>query len=66
MLDEKATSWGFSLYEIQIFGLIDSVSNLKGPDDRIPAEFEFSQNYPNPFNPTTEINFYLHQKSIVH
>jgi hypothetical protein len=30
-----------------------------------PTEFELYQNYPNPFNPTTTIEFYLSQYSIV-
>ncbi|MFH1194806.1 MAG: discoidin domain-containing protein [bacterium] len=56
MLDKRATENGFSLKEIEVYGLPSSTSDVSDYS-AIPCEFTLEQNYPNPFNPTTTIKF---------
>jgi hypothetical protein len=59
---------GGRLYSARFDGLWYADLNPTGvPDDdhTLPNHVQLQQNYPNPFNPTTEIEFYLPQKSTV-
>ncbi len=53
----RATQWGFSLWEFEVYGepAIDDVRDKK--QSQIPTAFRLGQNYPNPFNPTTNIQY---------
>ncbi len=51
---QRATSWGYSLYELQVHGT--SATNVPGDVARA-ASFTLAPNYPNPFNPSTTIGF---------
>jgi hypothetical protein len=51
----RATQWGFSLWEFQVFG----VPVTPGSDAILPVTFSLEQNYPNPFNPDTQIKYSL-------
>jgi beta-glucosidase len=51
---KRATEWGYSLYEVEVFNL--PAVDLKGEtNDNLPQDFMLENNYPNPFNPTTKV-----------
>lgn len=50
----RATTWGFSLFELEVYGSPLASIEQAGP---LPARFALHENYPNPFNPTTMIGF---------
>ncbi len=56
MLDKRATLYGFSFKEIEIYG-IPNPSSVDEIANEIPSQFILEQNYPNPFNPTTTIEY---------
>jgi hypothetical protein len=56
MLDKRATSYGFSIKEIESYGL-RVTTGIDNSTDVMPQIFSLSQNYPNPFNPTTKIKY---------
>jgi hypothetical protein len=57
---ERATQWGYSLWEIEIYGIKDtSAVDLKNVRNILPTKFSLHQNYPNPFNPETNIQYEL-------
>ena len=43
----------------------DLCSSLYSGNNELPKEIEIDQNYPNPFNPSTQINYYLPNSSLV-
>ncbi|NWF88487.1 MAG: glycoside hydrolase family 3 C-terminal domain-containing protein [Ignavibacteriaceae bacterium] len=53
---KRATEWGYSLYEVEVFNLpaVDAKEEMK---ENLPNTFTLEQNYPNPFNPTTKIKY---------
>lgn len=54
---QRATQWGFSLYEFEVFGE-PGVTGVDEPGS-VPETFSLEQNYPNPFNPETQIRYRL-------
>jgi hypothetical protein len=56
---QRATQFGYSIYEIQVHGSIATAIEEKGGADEFPRESSLAQNYPNPFNPSTEIRYQL-------
>ncbi len=53
---QRATQWGYSLFEIVVHSKETTDVNSNG-NPKIPKEYALSQNYPNPFNPTTVITY---------
>ena len=56
---KRATQWGYSIYEMQVHGSINSLNSIVIH----PKEFYIFNNYPNPFNPSTIIGFKLDQRA---
>jgi hypothetical protein len=59
---QRATQWGYSIYEMQMHGSISSGINSHNTIVTQPKEFYLFNNYPNPFNPSTIIEFTLAQR----
>lgn len=59
---KRATEWGYSIYEIEVFKVIGT-SSAEESYNELPFEFTLSNNYPNPFNPTTKIKYTLPKSS---
>lgn len=53
---QRATDWGYSLYEVEVFNL-PAVDLKDETNDNLPQDFMLENNYPNPFNPTTRISW---------
>ena len=53
----RATQWGFSLYEFEVYGNPTPDGVNDGGKPRIPTAFRLSKNFPNPFNPSTIIQY---------
>jgi beta-glucosidase len=55
---QRATSYGYSLYEIQVHG--SPVTGLEADGGKgAPQDFSLSEAYPNPFNPKTVVSYQL-------
>jgi beta-glucosidase len=52
---KRATQWGYSLYEFEVYGSI--VTGVEESGTSLPSQCELFENYPNPFNPTTVIRY---------
>ncbi len=53
---KRATQWGYSLYEIEVFN-VENPNDVKDSKEAVPEHFLLEQNYPNPFNPITTIKY---------
>jgi beta-glucosidase len=61
---KRATEWGYSLYEVEVFNL-PAVNIKDETNDNLPQDYKLENNYPNPFNPTTTIGFGIQEKKNV-
>ena len=52
---KRATQWGYSLYELEVYGSM--VTGVEEAGSGLPSRCELFENYPNPFNPTTTIRY---------
>jgi hypothetical protein len=43
----------------------ENINSIENQTSKLPADFSLEQNYPNPFNPTTLINYFVPEESIV-
>jgi beta-glucosidase len=59
---QRATQWGYSIYEIQVHGSSSTGINSRDNIMTQPKSFSLFNNYPNPFNPRTIIEFTLAQR----
>ncbi|GMU87591.1 MAG: hypothetical protein AMXMBFR48_28320 [Ignavibacteriales bacterium] len=64
LLIRRATEWGYSLYEIEVFNITGADEGNGGGEGK-PQGFELHQNYPNPFNPSTRISFTLSEPGYI-
>lgn len=62
---QRATQYGYSLYELQVHGSLATGVGVDGNKEEIPLEWLLAQNYPNPFNPTTAISYQVSASSVV-
>lgn len=61
---KRATAYGYSLYEIEVFQL--DPSKVKSDGSLLQGkDFQMEQNYPNPFNSSTIISYYLPRQADV-
>ena len=64
-IQRQIAQFGFSIYEIEIYGTIPTGVNEKAQKSIIPSEYALLSAYPNPCNPTTTIAYDLPQESNV-
>ncbi|MCI0696614.1 discoidin domain-containing protein [candidate division KSB1 bacterium] len=55
---QRATQWGFSLWEFEVYGA-PNITRVDENPQLAPVSFNLEQNYPNPFNPITRIKYSL-------
>jgi beta-glucosidase len=54
---QRATPYGYSLYEVEVHGGI--ATGINAAAGLQPIEFGLRQNFPNPFNPTTTVGYFV-------
>lgn len=57
MLDKRSTQYGYSIKEVEVYGLQKYISQVDNRESTRPGLFYLSQNYPNPFNPVTTFEY---------
>ena len=62
---QRATQWGYSIYEIEIFDMDNEQQDIVLEDISKPVKFEFSRIYPNPFNNSTRIKYLINNSSFI-
>ncbi len=64
-LDKMATVNGFSIKEVEIYGVPKVPVGVEENGKTLPENFTISPNYPNPFNPETNLNYSLQKTAEV-
>lgn len=54
---QRGTSYGYSLYEIEVHGGAATAVEEPAAEESLPGEFVLSGGFPNPFNPSTRIRY---------
>jgi hypothetical protein len=61
----RGTPWGYSLYELEVYGpTLTTVLQQQWSDSR-PDHFTLGDNFPNPFNPLTTISYDVAELALV-
>lgn len=61
----RATEWGYSIYEIEIYNMNDETHIYNLESHRQPQKFELQKIYPNPFNSITTIRYCINKPSFI-
>jgi len=56
---QRATQWGYSIYEFEVYPLDTTDTNEVQQSLTVPAKYSLENSYPNPFNPTTTIKYHI-------
>ena len=62
---QRATAWGYSIYEIQVHGSAPTAIEASGKTNPVPSDYSLNNNFPNPFNPSTTIRYGIPTRSWV-
>ena len=60
---QRATEWGYSLYEFEIYDTLATGVNSEIPG--VKTGFYLENNFPNPFNPSTTIRYQIPEDGMV-